>query len=117
MHFGLGGVFSGKTSGGAFKQLAHVMPQRTIYARAAIFFAWLVFFIVSMALVGIFVTIPLFVIGYMRSEAKERWSLVLPKAVILTLFIYLVFDQILHIPWPRTVVAEFLPSSWRIPGM
>lgn len=93
------------------------LPQRTIFARAAVFFAWLVFFILMMSLVGIFATIPLFVIGYMRTEAKERWSLVLPKAIILTFFIYLVFDQILHIPWPRTVLGELLPAGWRLPGI
>ena len=75
---------------------------RLILRRAAVFFGWLIAFMISMACIGLIPTVPIFVIGYMRLEGRERWRLVLPQAISLTLFIYIVFDQLLSVPWPAT---------------
>jgi hypothetical protein len=64
----------------------------------------------SMAIIGLIPTVPLFVIAFMRIEGNESWKLVLPQAVFLTLFIYVMFDQLLTIPWPPTLLGEFLPQ-------
>jgi TctA family transporter len=99
---------------------AHV-PVRTIMIRAAVFFGWLIAFMGSMATIGLIPTVPLFVILYMRSENREPWKLVLPQAIGLTLFIYIVFDQLLTIPWPQTLlgqhVAPWLPWLKLIPSL
>ena len=83
----------------------------TIIRRAAMFFGWLVAFMISMAVIGLIPTVPIFVIAFMRlEETKERWSLVIPQAVILTIFVYIVFDQLLTIPWPQTYLGEWVPA-------
>src|SRR5690242_20230344 len=81
-----------------------------IVQRAAVFFGWLVAFMISMACIGLIPTVPIFVVGYMRLEGRERWRLVLPQAIILTLFIYVVFDQLLAIPWPQTLLGVAIPA-------
>jgi hypothetical protein len=83
----------------------------TILRRAAMFFGWLAAFMASMATIGLIPTVPVFVIAFMRlEETKERWSLVLPQAIILTLFVYVVFDQLLTIPWPPTLLGDWFPA-------
>ena len=72
---------------------------------------------ISMAVVGLIPTIPLFVIAYMRMENTEPWKLVLPQAVGLTLFVYVVFDQLLTIPWPPTLLGNLLPILKAIPSV
>jgi hypothetical protein len=81
-----------------------------IVRRAAVFFGWLVAFMISMACIGLIPTVPIFVIGYMRLEGREPWRLVLPQAISLAVFIYVVFDQLLAIPWPQTLLGLLVPS-------
>ncbi|MCS0496573.1 tripartite tricarboxylate transporter permease [Ancylobacter mangrovi] len=86
------------------------LPRRTVLLRASVFFGWLLGFMVSMALIGLIPTVPIFVVAFMRLEGREPWKLVLPQAIILTLFIYVLFDQIIHIPWPETVLGQMFPA-------
>jgi TctA family transporter len=81
-----------------------------ILQRAAIFFGWLVAFMISMGCIGLIPTVPIFVIGYMRLEGREPWRLVLPQAIGLVVFIYVVFDWLLAIPWPRTLLGIVFPA-------
>ena len=60
---------------------------------------------------------PLFVIAYMRLENREPWPLVLPQAIGLTLFIYVVFDYLLSIPWPQTIIGQLFPALKAIPSV
>ncbi len=93
------------------------LPTRTILLRAGIFFGWLLAFMGSMAVIGLIPTVPLFVIAFMRAEAREPWRLVLPQAIILTLFIYLLFDRTIHIPWPQTLLGTWFPALEFIPSL
>lgn len=93
------------------------LSNATVMWRAAGFAGWLLGFLGSMAMIGIIPTIPLFVVGFMRGHARERWSLVLPMAIGLTLFVYLVFDRMLTIPWPNTVLGHWLPALQAIPSV
>jgi hypothetical protein len=81
-----------------------------IVRRAAVFFGWLAAFMASMACIGLIPTVPIFVVGYMRLEGREPWRLVLPQAICLALFIYVVFDQLLAIPWPQTLLGNVFPA-------
>jgi len=93
------------------------LPRRVVAGRALCFGLWLVGFMVSMALIGIIPTIPLFIVGYMRLEARERWSLVLPMAAIMTFFVYFVFDRTLTINWPQTWLGQTFPAMRAIPSV
>lgn len=86
------------------------LPVRQLLKRAAIFFGWLISFMASMAVIGLIPTVPLFVVAFMRFENREPWKIVAPMAVLLTVFIYIVFDQALTIPWPPTLLGDWYPS-------
>jgi TctA family transporter len=86
-----------------------------IVRRAAIFFGWLVAFMASMATIGILPTSFLFVVTYMRVENREPWRLTLAMAVGIMLFVYVVFDRMLTIPWPPTLLGDLIPLLKFIP--
>jgi hypothetical protein len=93
------------------------LPTGIKFARGAAFFGWLVAFLCSMAAIGLIATVPVFVICYMRLEGRERWSLTVPMAAAMTLFIYGLFDRVLAIPWPQTLLGMALPALKAIPGV
>lgn len=93
------------------------LSTKVILQRAALFFGWLVAFMGSMATIGLIPTVPLFVIAFMRVEAREPWKLVIPQAVLLTIFIYVVFDYLLTIPWPPTLLGGWFPALKFIPSI
>jgi TctA family transporter len=93
------------------------LSRRVVLTRAAIFFGWLVAFMASMATIGLIPTVPLFVIAFMRIENREPWKLVLPQAILLTIFIYVVFDRLLTIPWPSTLIGTWIPALKFIPSV
>lgn len=94
------------------------LDNRVIFTRSVIFFGWLVGFMISMAVIGIMITVPLFVILFMWLEGKERWSLIIPQAIGLTVFIWVVFDYLLTIPWPPTMLGDLIPAAKGvIPGV
>jgi hypothetical protein len=93
------------------------LPVRVVAQRGLIFFGWLLAFMGSMATIGLIPTVPLFVIAYMRTEAREPWTIVLAQAAGLTLFIYIVFDQLLTIPWPQTLLGYLFPALKFIPSV
>ena len=86
------------------------LPIATVAKRGVIFFGWLLAFMASMATIGLIPTVPLFVILYMRLEGPEPWKIVVPQAVLLTVFIWFLFDQLLTIPWPPTYLGGWFPA-------
>jgi hypothetical protein len=55
--------------------------------------------------IGLLATVPLFVVAYMRLENREPWLLVLAQAGGFTLFIYVLFDRLLNVPWPESLLG------------
>lgn len=78
--------------------------------RAAIFFGWFLMFLASMAVIGLIPTVPLIIVAYMRLEGQEPWKLTLIYAACVTTLIYVIFERIVHVPWPSTYVGELLPE-------
>ena len=93
------------------------LPARTILLRGAMFFGWMIAFLCSMALIGLIPTVPLFIIAFMRAEAREPWRITLPMATFMALFIYGLFDWLLSIPWPATVLGTMFPILKIIPSV
>ncbi|MBT4006841.1 MAG: tripartite tricarboxylate transporter permease [Rhodospirillales bacterium] len=85
------------------------LPTRDMLKRAAAFFGWLLGFMVFVALIGMIPTVTLFVIAYMRVEGREPWRLVAILATGMTVFSYLLFEKLLLLPWPATVLGDLFP--------
>jgi TctA family transporter len=86
------------------------LPVGTRLLRGGIFFGWMVLFLISMALIGLIPTVPLFIVAFMRVEAREPWRIVLPMAAVTCVFVYYLFDQLLAVPWPPSVLGDFFPD-------
>lgn len=94
--------------GGIHMDLAsdhETLPNKLVLMRTTRFFGWFVAFLASTALIGMLPTVPLMVVAFMRIEGREPWRLSLIVAVCVTAFLYGVFDQILHIAWPSSLLG------------
>jgi TctA family transporter len=93
------------------------LPVRVIALRAARFFAYLIAFMGVMAVIGLVPTAGLFVIFFMRYENQEPWRIVIPYAVCLMFAVSFVFDYIMSIPWPPTLIAQWFPALKMLPSI
>jgi len=93
------------------------LAVREIIRRAVLFFGYLIGFMAVMAVIGLIPTVALFVVFFMRYEARERWSLVIPYATVLVLFIWFAFDYFMAVPWPPTLIGQWLPALKAIPSV
>ena len=71
-------------------------------------FGWMACFFVMLWLLGALVTVPLFALVYLLVASRESAVLASSYALVSWLFVYGLFDQILHIPLPRGVLLTGL---------
>ena len=93
------------------------LATRVIATRALRFFAYLIAFMGSMAVIGLIPTVAVFVVVFMRLEGQERWSLVLTYAAVLLIGIYVAFDIFMAVPWPPTLIGQLIPALKVIPSI
>jgi hypothetical protein len=67
--------------------------------------------------IGLIPTVPIFVIAYMRLEGPEKWRHAIIMALVMMTMIYVVFDQLLTIPWPQTLLGTYIPWFHIIPSV
>jgi len=93
------------------------LPGHIILIRDFVFFGWMVAFLGSMATIGLLLTVPVFVIAYMRLEGREKYRHCIIMAGIMVTLIYSVFDQLLSLPWPPTYLGDWFPAFKMIPSV
>jgi len=93
------------------------LPTREIIVRAGWFFGYLIGFMAVMAIIGLIPTVAIFVVFFMRWEARERWTIVAPYAAALVLFIWFTFDYVMAVPWPPTLLGQWFPAFKAIPSV
>jgi hypothetical protein len=52
----------------------------------------------------------LFLVGYMRYGGDESWKLALYVAVPLWIMWYLLFDRLIHVAWPQSLLGDWFPA-------
>jgi hypothetical protein len=80
-----------------------------VIKRALIFLGWIVGFLGGIALIGMLPTILVFVGSYMWLEGREKLKLILSVSFGITVFSYVLFDQLLSLPWPRSLLGNLYP--------
>jgi putative tricarboxylic transport membrane protein len=85
--------------------------------RGLLFFGWFAAFMLMMAAIGLIPTSIIYVVAYMWLENREPWRLILPMALGVSIFIYIVFDRFLTIPWPDTLIGKLIPALHAIPSV
>jgi TctA family transporter len=93
------------------------LPGKIILTRGFLFFGWMAGFAACMSVIGLIPTSPIFIVAFMRVEGREPWKIVVPMAAVMVLLIYIVFDQLLAIPWPPTLAGTFFPALKIIPSV
>lgn len=88
-----------------------------LLGRSALFLGWLLLFLGLFAVFGIFVTIPIFLIVFMRVEGPESWKTVSAITIVFTVATYLMFQYWLNIRWPDALIGQWLPFLQVVPGI
>ncbi len=70
------------------------------------FFSWIFGFTLSIWLLGFLISVPLFLFSYVKFQGRQSWFLSSCLALFVTLFVWGVFDQILHVPWPEGITLS-----------
>jgi len=91
------------------------LPGREVTKRVIVYFAWLLFFFVAAAVVGLLPAMFLFLAGYMLFEGKESLKTTLYVSVSIWVLSYFLFHKLLIIPWPQSVVGDLFPALRSIP--
>jgi hypothetical protein len=68
--------------------------------------AWIGLFLVCIFLFSIPWGLPIATLLYLKIESKDRWWLCLLLAGLTWAYLYLLFDQGLHLPWPEGLISE-----------
>ncbi len=93
------------------------LPRSLFIRRAVWFFAWLAVFMALIWVIGFLPAILLFVGGYMVLEGKERWRLAIPLSLATAGFCWFVFDRLLALPWPRSLLGDLIPPLRAATGL
>ena len=93
------------------------LPGPIILARGFMFFGWMAGFMLVMWIIGLIPAVPIFILAYMRFEGQEKWRIAVPMAASVVVLIYVVFDQLLAIPWPPTLLGTLFPVLKVIPSV
>jgi len=86
------------------------LDTKTIFTRAGVYFAWLLFFYGIANVVGLLPAMFLFLVGYMRFEGKESWKMTLGIAVPMWIGSYALFHKLLVVPWPQSLIGHLFPA-------
>lgn len=85
--------------------------------RALSFAAWILAFILGTFVFGMLPTILVFAAAFMIAGG-ERTALALAVAAALTVFCWFVFDELLALPWPDSLLGRLSPALREaVPGI
>lgn len=78
------------------------LPPEAAVSRTAL--VWAGAFFVSLWVIGLVYTVPLFTVAYLRVAAREPWPYAVAYAIVALAFIVLVFGRLLHVPLPAGAI-------------
>ena len=84
------------------------IPREVVTRRTAIALAWIFSFVLSIWLVGFLIGAALFVFFYLWYEANARMRVSAIIASLTALFIWGLFDQVMHTAWPEAIIFRLL---------
>jgi hypothetical protein len=98
----LGRKDSGTEAGGAKDfQISQEVPRAEVVKRGVVAAGWISGFFAAIVLLGFPVAVPLFVLLYLKLEAREGWILSVAMTAAVWALFYGLFDRLLHLPFPQ----------------
>jgi hypothetical protein len=89
-------------------QLSDQVPAGVARRRTAAGFAWIVAFLALIVLAGFPVAVPVFLLLYLKLQGKESWTLSVAMTAAVAGVFYLLFDRMLHVPFPDGWILAWL---------
>ncbi|MBW6422278.1 tripartite tricarboxylate transporter permease [Rhizobium sp. XQZ8] len=86
------------------------MPDRELYPRMGIMFAWVLGVFVGSELIGLLPTLFIYMVAYMRFEGKQPWLRTLVIAICIWASMFILFDKLLNMPWPQSYLGDAFPA-------
>ncbi len=80
------------------------VPVRVVIQRAVNIFSWIFGLYASIWIIGFILSVPLFLLLYLRIQAGESWKVAVTYMVVMMVFMVGVFEMVLHIPWPPGLI-------------
>ena len=80
------------------------VPVSVVIKRAINIFGWIFGLYFSIWIIGFIISVPLFLVLYLRIQAGESWKITAIYNTVMTLFLIGVFEMVLHIPWPPGII-------------
>ena len=96
--------------GGSGHQMDLGVDAGTARRQSVVYFAWLLGFLLAIWLVGFLPAITLFVLGYMCIGFGERAIQSAAFAAVTVLLCWLLFDRLLAVAWPASLLGDLLPN-------
>ena len=84
------------------------IPEQVVRRGTAVAFGWILCFVFSIWLIGFLIAVPFFVFFYLRHQAGSTIRVAVTIASLMAIFIWGVFDQIIHTAWPEAALLRLL---------
>jgi len=86
------------------------LAETTVYARLLVEATWLVGLLVGALVIGLMPALGLYMFLYMSTSGKTPWPMALIITVSLWIGFYVLFDKLLHVPWPPSLLGDMFPD-------
>ncbi len=86
------------------------LSNSEIRRRTTGYFSWCLLTLTTALLIGLLPAILIFLISYLRIESKESWKMTLAVGLGSWSVSYLLFHQLLRVPWPASFIGDLLPG-------
>ena len=86
------------------------LSNSEIRRRTTGYFSWCLLTLATALLIGLLPAILIFLISYLRIESKESWKMTLAVGLGSWSVSYLLFHQLLRVPWPASFIGDLLPG-------
>jgi len=90
------------------------LPRNEMWRRFLIQCAWVLGLLIGVRLIGMLPAIAVFMVTYMVYFGGARWRTALMITVPMWIIMLMLFDNVLHIPWPDSVLGDLWPRP--VPG-
>ncbi|WP_421726233.1 tripartite tricarboxylate transporter permease [Bauldia sp.] len=97
-------------SGTANNPAEAALPDSVVYGRGLVYFLWLAGVVATAWLIGLLPTLFGYGIAFARVEGREKWRTAIVLGTGLAIGCWLLFDQLLGVIWPRSVLGGAFPD-------
>jgi TctA family transporter/preprotein translocase subunit Sec61beta len=85
------------------------LATNTIYGRATRYLLWCIGYILLAQVIGLLPAILIFMLAYVRFEARETWKMTFLVTLPMWGLCYLLFHMILKVLWPQAMLGHWFP--------